>query len=513
MERDDFHIIHHYEIETLSPLHIGSGDSLRRDFDYLEFQNESGGNKTIALLDHEKVLRIVGESGVGEWVQQIDAGRSTRDWLRRYKSDLNAAHISLREIEYRESERMQEFKPMITDAHGLPYLPGSSLKGAIRTALLAVGLRKAGKISQDLGVDIWRWDGVGKFFGQDMNLDLLRFVAPSDALFSKTRCLPVDLLNKTRKGWTWKQQNEKQFLEVIPKGQRSHTRILYPKRLFEVMQDPRYAGHRVEVRRAYGHGAILRALHEHNLHLLRLELDFWDKQERNPAEAGEYCEYLKGILDRAKGFDPSQEALVRVGFATGWTSITGGWQEYCMGYGDFEDLMYMRKRAGLPYPKTRKLAKGYIPFGYFCLRHVEGDRRFFPKPQAIMINAPMPDQPRASGVSTGLEAPVIDVPPPLQPSGDEVFVAQPQAETESRYTEANDRLRRGQELVATYSPQPGEKAPLKTFKLLIGGPGQEQFVQLSYRADLPPGQYCKVRITDLDQRSGQVRTIEFRGLC
>ncbi|MFN8394021.1 MAG: RAMP superfamily CRISPR-associated protein [Bacteroidia bacterium] len=127
MERDDFNIIHHYEIETLSPLHIGSGDSLRRDFDYLEFSNAGGNSKTIALLDHEKVLRIVGEGRIGEWVQQINAGYPTLKWLSRYQSNLNSTLVSLREIEYREPENMPEFKTMITDAHGLPYLPGSSL--------------------------------------------------------------------------------------------------------------------------------------------------------------------------------------------------------------------------------------------------------------------------------------------------------------------------------------------------------------------------------------------------
>ncbi|MFN8394019.1 MAG: hypothetical protein U0176_05025 [Bacteroidia bacterium] len=56
-------------------------------------------------------------------------------------------------------------------------------------------------------------------------------------------------------------------------------------------------------------------------------------------------------------------------------------------------------------------------------------------------------------------------------------------------------------------------SPIKTFRLLISGPGQEQLVPLSYRTDLPPGQRCKVRITDLDQRTGRIRAIEFRGLC
>lgn len=489
MERTDFNTPAYFEIETLSPLHVGSGDSLRRDFDYLEFSGDRDEPKTIALMDHERILELIGPARVGEWVRHIDTGGSTMAFLRRFHKEFLPEDVGARLISYREQEEMVEFKPMITDAQGHPYLPGSSLKGAIRTALLAEGLRRNGKVSRELKLDGWKRDQVGKFFGTDMNLDLLRFLMPSDALFSKTRCLPVDILNKTHKGWQFKQQRDPLFLEVIPKNQIGHTRILFPHRLWEVLRLPQYAGHGIQTGRAYGLGNLLSLLHTHNMRLLNREINFWVQTERGPAEAGDYVNYLQSIATRASAFDPQQEALIRVGFATGFTSITGGWQEYCMGYSDFDSLMEGRQRGELPYPKTRKLAKGYIPFGYLRLRLVQEDKRLFPKP-VERVSPPK----EAVMDPTPVDPPVTDPEPPITHIG---------------YTQ--DRLRKGLELIGEYSPQSRDQGALKTFKLLIQAPGSEQFVQLRYPADLIPGQRYKVRITNLDPRSSQVKAIEFRG--
>ncbi|MFN8394020.1 MAG: hypothetical protein U0176_05030 [Bacteroidia bacterium] len=146
------------------------------------------------------------------------------------------------------------------------------------------------------------------------------------------------------------------------------------------MQDPRYAGHGVKVQRAYGHAMMLHTLHEHNLRLLQQELDFWENKERNPAEAAEYCEYLKGILGRAAKFNPENEALVRVGFATGWTSITGGWQESCMGYGDFDKLMEgSRKRGRLALSQDPQARQTLYPLRLPLLAACGGRQAAFPE--------------------------------------------------------------------------------------------------------------------------------------
>ena len=83
------------KLETLSPIHIGSGRSWQANFDYLLFPKEA----CLAVLDDKKILNIIGQDNLDEWVRLIDAFNSNRpdtikDFLQRFRPNLKAEDIS-----------------------------------------------------------------------------------------------------------------------------------------------------------------------------------------------------------------------------------------------------------------------------------------------------------------------------------------------------------------------------------------------------------------------------------
>jgi CRISPR-associated protein Csm5 len=486
MEEKQFNEIHFLEIETLSPVHVGSGNRLKRDFEYLEFPAPNrDGPRIAAITDLEKVLNVLGEKRIPQWLTAIDRGESTLNLLRQVNPAIRPLDISSRLVEFAFSDRrMFEFKEMILDGDGHPYIPGSSLKGAFRTALLAEGLRAKGREFR-MNLDAWKGK-VNRFFGKDMNTEVMRFLMPSDTTFYKTQCLAIDILNQYHDGWGIKETRDSLFVEAIPAGARGYSRLVLPRVLFKELDKTHDAqgkarDHGILPKHAPRWPQLLRSTHDHNLRLLRKEIAFWNS-EKNPAIVGAYVEQLSRILEKAERFDPEKEALMRLGFATGWKSITGEWQEDCMHHEDFKELMRKLNPTPFAYPKTRKLALCEQPLGYLRVRQCEKDLRFVPRPR------------KSGDLPTPLPPPVQNIPVPVSPQ----YHPGP--------------FRKGTEVEAEYCPQPKDQGAMKTFKLLMWEPGREQMVALRYPAALPAGQRVRVRINDIDAKTSVVRAIEFRAM-
>ncbi len=132
-------------LTALSPLFIGSGAELsKKEFIY---------NKTCKkafVLDFPKLYACLNRRGLldafeGYMTDYRD--KDLRDWLMKNGVQENefAKFISY-EVETGEAfgptDNTVAFKQFIRDPYGLPYIPGSSLKGALRTALLSEMLKK-----------------------------------------------------------------------------------------------------------------------------------------------------------------------------------------------------------------------------------------------------------------------------------------------------------------------------------------------------------------------------------
>ena len=124
------------KLETLTSLHIGSGNMLQKDSDFV-FGKDAEDFSVVGVIDPRKVLALVGEENIDAWTVAIENGRSTNDIVKQYAPNATIADYSLHPIDSYLSRTPQQIKEFIRDGLDRPYIPGSSIKGAIRTAVLA----------------------------------------------------------------------------------------------------------------------------------------------------------------------------------------------------------------------------------------------------------------------------------------------------------------------------------------------------------------------------------------
>ena len=163
------------KVTVLSPLHIGSGGShLLPNLDYYETKDH------IVVIDADALLAELDATGEVLPVQ-FDLPALVRLVHQRGGADAlgRAARYTLPRV-----EGVREIVPQSKDMFGHAYLPGSSLKGAIRTAL-AWAMLKNNEIQvdrRDLGNNPRYADDplLERLFGSDPNHDLLRALQISD---------------------------------------------------------------------------------------------------------------------------------------------------------------------------------------------------------------------------------------------------------------------------------------------------------------------------------------------
>lgn len=112
-----------YQLETLTPVHIGSGDSLQHiDGCY------ANGKWHRVNLD-----RVFADPGVNLDALTSSMGKQGFRWTEHLQNPEGFATYSL---PCSQSPEEVEIREAIKSIHHCPYIPGSTLKGAIRTALL-----------------------------------------------------------------------------------------------------------------------------------------------------------------------------------------------------------------------------------------------------------------------------------------------------------------------------------------------------------------------------------------
>lgn len=121
------------ELSVISPLHIGNGN----EFTLIDFIMD---NKNFINIDFDKVVDYCSEKNIKlaeEIEEKLDKFKMEEFFK---KNNLNSEDFSRYVIPMKiDFDRIRQTKPrvreFIKDANKLPYIPGSSIKGAIRTAI------------------------------------------------------------------------------------------------------------------------------------------------------------------------------------------------------------------------------------------------------------------------------------------------------------------------------------------------------------------------------------------
>jgi CRISPR-associated protein Csm5 len=161
-------------LQVLSPVHIGDGDELRQDFDFVVHNSLTYRLNEDAVLASKAALLRPGAGG-----HYPPPGR-----LLTSEADFNqGAYFRYVLRGYPRSAKTDaRVKSFIKDVYDHPYIPGSSVKGALRTALAWTGWKEVNPDLNKIGRSkSWAGQGVERqIFGPDPNHDLLRTLHVSD---------------------------------------------------------------------------------------------------------------------------------------------------------------------------------------------------------------------------------------------------------------------------------------------------------------------------------------------
>lgn len=232
-------------VKLLSPLHIGTGTKLLRGIDWLPYRDGY-----IYFADDKVLLGAVLDRAVADGKTEMQVIRAIsglsleelRDagWLpdADFRTDSSIFRYRLR-----GEPATREIREQLKDPWGRPYLPGSSLKGALRTVLAAVAVeqmpldlakldRRRAWAAQPIERDI---------FGADPNRDFMRMIQVGDsqplesATLRLARAHIYPSASSTRYG---RSQGLDVNLEVVMKGAEFALPVHLPLHLIRLTDKP-----------------------------------------------------------------------------------------------------------------------------------------------------------------------------------------------------------------------------------------------------------------------------------
>lgn len=366
------------KIEILSPVHIGSGNMLQNNTDFVTTNN--GVDDYIRVVDDRKVLELIGVEHLDDWMLSIERKDNTKEFVKRFAPNSKVADYSKRRlIDYSSGVNKQDtLKECIHNGFGLPYIPGSSIKGAIRTAILSSLVRdvefreskiKSGRSDRN-GNPLLNGSKVEQeLFGKDPNSDIFRFIHVGDAYFEKDSEIALRVVNiNIRKGDSLQDNSKPQLIEAINNGSSSSFQMKIANEYYNWVKSifPSVGTLREEINSL---PSLFILINAHTKKLVTSELEFWREIDKTGAD--EYIDNLEKIHSEITSCQNGKECVLRIGHASGWRFITGGWTEEL---DNFNDVVIPAARprnfnyTEYSFPKSRRTDEESDVLGFVKLK-------------------------------------------------------------------------------------------------------------------------------------------------
>lgn len=363
---------HTIKLETLGPIHIGSGNLLQNNIELVE-DNKSNGVSDLYVIDAKKVLDIIGIDKIDTWVTAIDRGDNIKEFIALLGKGASPEKYSKRVItNYAKLAPASTLKECMHDGRGIAYIPGSSIKGAIRTAVLAsiaygkeefADLIGSNKNTACKKVEM-------RIFGDNPNEDMFRFLQVGDAFFDEKCEISLNAINiNYRKNKNELKDTDKaQLVEAIKEREVSYFTIKLQSEYNKFAHNENKKIKKLEegilsIEKLFG------IINNNTQQLIKDEIEIWQEYNRDNT-INKYIENLNKIQNiECK----DNECILRVGHASGWRFMTGAWVEPLDIF--FEKVIPMARHNNVNYkeyadffPKTRRISKEHCGlFGFVKL--------------------------------------------------------------------------------------------------------------------------------------------------
>lgn len=433
-------------LRVVSPVHIGARQG---KLSALEFIHLGGWTY---LIDEDALGRFLirrGPMHVDQFIRSAGSGPiSMAEFLSKIPgTDLNRVAQELTRLAIQGgSPGMTEFRPFIRDGNGSVYMPGSSLKGVLRTGLLYKTLledsdlldRVKERVSHGTPemkkkrVYYSRWLQEELLAGynlptarQSPHKDILRCLTVRDAYPVgpvRTLIIPLRFLSKSGDGaysWSSKKKFGVGILEVWVEAVVSgvfKAELIWDRKLFERMKNEN-PGKKFP---AATLAEVLGSANEMSSHLVQHETGFLSAGAEGNRDALEAAKSLQ------TWYQVKKDNPIRVGFGSGMLSTTVD--------SLFDEQLRQKirdicghERQGHPAPKTRRVWKGagdqWLPLGWLQPAY------YGEKTPAVSIAPPLPETPNLKSAhtpaaSTGMDTKPIQaekMSPPVSTPKEEVW--------------------------------------------------------------------------------------------
>ena len=363
----ELHSTYRLTLETLSPIHIGSGKGeLLQDYDFIVEGNRAlvvDMNRLLGDIDEERLKAAAADPKLSLLLDPEEIER-----YKAYEIDIAAGHPD-------------QIREHVKDAFDRLYIPGSSIKGALRTALAwsahhgALTLGGLGERNDPTKADDSVEAGLFDYDPRDTHRDLLRALRLTDAYPQggvMPRALPVTVFSLCGQPPSLQPRGEPTFLEVIPKGTAIEATLTLDR---YILRPERRVRRMYHFRRRHFFDQLVERCRAFSGEIVKLELQFY-------SDCGIWK--LQGFyeaLARRQASLQSGEFLLPIGWGTGWLSKTLGTRLTSSEVSTVVETYHLEKWHGplFPkvFPKTRQLVgdgQAREPLGWvrMSLQSVDG---------------------------------------------------------------------------------------------------------------------------------------------
>lgn len=319
------------KITTLTPVHVGSGNFLQYNSEFVPFKSQ--GESYLGIIDERKILDLIGVNHLNDWVLSIERQDSTKELVKRYAPQSHIGDYLKRYEPFcaDELKASDTLKECMHNGMGVPYLPGSSLKGAIRTAITATLAKRSLPVTVDKSkLKSLASDIEGRLFGKDPTEDIFRFFQIGDAYFEPNCEIALRLImsiNITQQESLYPKGNLKpQLVEAIGLDAESIFSMKIDTEAYRRCKSA-MAGMGTLPDEIQTLSGLFQLINAHTMQLVGEEIEYWQEIGREKRGADRYIERMQEILDIAKSCD-SNSCVLRLGHSSGWRFITGAWGEH-----------------------------------------------------------------------------------------------------------------------------------------------------------------------------------------
>lgn len=350
-----------YRIRILSPVHIGSGHKYLKGIDFIDDR----ASRRTGIVDLSEIHHLIANNKDAiNRLAEID-GRNYKieDFLRDFHIESKLRNIRY----YPFTVYAREILEFQRNGLGVPQIPGSSLKGSIRSALLHHLFQNLQKSEQNKLLDTIHAGTKDKFaddriveyiFGEKPNTDFMKAFVVTDVNFESAN---VDLglaqvLSATKDAqWRWKTIGRNNYpmslsFEHLKNDSSSETTV----RLNDYFINNPSARRELkfEQKAPRDMNTMNQVINDFSRALIQKELNFlyqYDADDRLRNITGFY-------EDLARHFpNDTQGCIMRLGWGSGWTSMTGNILDDFGNYLTEFRKWFRMGRAGFDFPKSRKI--------------------------------------------------------------------------------------------------------------------------------------------------------------